>query len=1263
VNDSKYFRQTGFVNTLVLIGLLILSVAIPVTTKLVEQNQENRSSAAIISTCKCSNTAYGDAYSCSKNGGKWTCVFSPTNTPTPTKTPTPTPKLTCGTNCSSCPDRSTCYSKTGCTWNSSGDYCYGIINTPTPTKTPTHFPTKTPTPTPKLTCSTNCSFCPDKSSCYSKTGCTWNSSGDYCYGTINTPTPTKALTITTCASKKGTCLLLGECKADDGNNIGKYNCQNNEICCVIVNKTPTVSSPTVTNKISCTSYVYSDWGECVNGTKSRKVTKLFPDGCTGQPTTTPLINTSCIPNPVACTGYIYKDYGPCINGIKTRSLDKYTPDDCSLTVGKPKNQPELTSICTPSCVTAGGTNCVRSDYECTNDKKGGIISNTSCSGANPTCCHYDTSPTGECVDTYNHAVKYRPGYSFCSLKDYGNYGENNYTGTNRLVTCSNGQFTELECENGCLRGVCLKNKDESCTQNFQCLSSNCGPEGKCLLASDNTRCQKNTDCNSDKCFYGLCIPNGSECDPRYKVSETQFLGCNKYQTCRKDIFGIYKCITVGVCGNASIKDGRKFPITRPPTKDDGLCSGGTPSTVNLIKGSGYTSKTYYSWNCQGTGTALTESIPCTADVSIDTNCDGQPAESTKCAGDIEYVYQCNTQGVWEKISCRDFLHPSKIGDETLCYSNKCQIINEQFLSQNNFCSDTIYNDSYSCKPPLVCDNVINQCTTNDKLTINSNNVKCTSIWYHGSLIYDPESACPQGMSCNRRLGICESISNSKIVPKSLAKGKLCEKDSDCISGFCGEVLPLDSRDNNYQVNRYCNEFDQKTAVDGMNSRLTATAAITLGAMFGPGVVAEVGSLLSSSYVYVTSALTTIATNHKVASYLISNGLTAGRHLLGIAACITDRSSALCEDYMQDNQIDFQNMLAAGVLDDVVPASVVDDLTDQVNNVSKIADSTTDATKLAVKTATETQSAAENIITPLTTSGQLMASQLDNSGIPVTVGGITYIRPSNYLDELKVKYGVENPSNEFLDYYDELRKNIYLTSPMKVSSFNNPSNLQKLWAFEGGVYGDEAITDLFSVERAYVQAKYDLLNPLAYQNEPTLLHEDLINSLTESDIEIISGNEAIKLYDSINGISHNYDEFNKTVGYVLGKNFGNKKVFITDYGLSHPDRIDSFLAHEGSVHLNQGPLLPERLEWEAYLYDSQFTSNYINGVSNITNITNNTNLTSLLSEMSSSIDIEYSDLSQLTKQITEPFYLNPEYTSINATYFMIHDVEKYMPSLP
>jgi uncharacterized protein (TIGR03790 family) len=85
---------------------------------------------------------------------------------------------------------------------------------------------------------------------------------------------------------------------------------------------------------TCT-YVYSDFGPCVNGVKTRTVVSSSPSGCVG----TPQLTEPCTVTPPPTCTYTYSVWGPCVNGVKTRTVVSSTPSGC---VGTP----QLTDVCT-----------------------------------------------------------------------------------------------------------------------------------------------------------------------------------------------------------------------------------------------------------------------------------------------------------------------------------------------------------------------------------------------------------------------------------------------------------------------------------------------------------------------------------------------------------------------------------------------------------------------------------------------------------------------------------------------------------------------------------------------------------------------------------------------------------------------------------------------------------------------------------------------------------------------------------------------------
>jgi hypothetical protein len=81
---------------------------------------------------------------------------------------------------------------------------------------------------------------------------------------------------------------------------------------------------------TCTLFKYSDWSSCQSdGTKTRTVLSSYPTGCTGG---TPSLSESCkyVPpttTPI-CTSFTYSDWGQCINGQQSRSILSRYPANC-----------------------------------------------------------------------------------------------------------------------------------------------------------------------------------------------------------------------------------------------------------------------------------------------------------------------------------------------------------------------------------------------------------------------------------------------------------------------------------------------------------------------------------------------------------------------------------------------------------------------------------------------------------------------------------------------------------------------------------------------------------------------------------------------------------------------------------------------------------------------------------------------------------------------------------------------------------------------
>ncbi len=186
-NFDKFKRSLGLAQIPLIIGLLIMAVAIPVATKLVEQNQDTRNRAAIPLPSPAPNPS----------------------TPVPTQgtvTPIPEEQNACRRAGGWCiPTGSSCVNGTttsslSCYPPAPGKCCIPITstNTPAPTKpvsTNTPLPTKTPglntpvptkpatvltsTPAPTSAPAMTCSWCTNQNQC-AASGCAWKGASSYC---------------------------------------------------------------------------------------------------------------------------------------------------------------------------------------------------------------------------------------------------------------------------------------------------------------------------------------------------------------------------------------------------------------------------------------------------------------------------------------------------------------------------------------------------------------------------------------------------------------------------------------------------------------------------------------------------------------------------------------------------------------------------------------------------------------------------------------------------------------------------------------------------------------------------------------------------------------------------------------------------------------------------------------------------------------------------------------------------------------------------
>lgn len=245
-----------------ILGLFVMAVAIPVATKLVQQNQDTRNKAASV-TCGSSGTisqcgskgGCATGYRCLPNGCSYDPAcggFVPTNTPKPpTATPTVNPPRTC------IPDGG-CRTVGGlpcCNYENPDDTSCGtgikcVHSKPIP---PTSRPTSTPTPTPTCIQDGNCLL----------------SGRNCCSGNMKSD-PLGCTTGTRCGgyscqtdAGSGVCRSTGCLNTETDK--GQSNCASGRCCIPKPTATPTVKPSCSNNGVTCSINSQCCSNHCVTG--------------------------------------------------------------------------------------------------------------------------------------------------------------------------------------------------------------------------------------------------------------------------------------------------------------------------------------------------------------------------------------------------------------------------------------------------------------------------------------------------------------------------------------------------------------------------------------------------------------------------------------------------------------------------------------------------------------------------------------------------------------------------------------------------------------------------------------------------------------------------------------------------------------------------------------------------------------------------------------------------------------------------------------
>jgi len=791
--------------------------------------------------------------------------------------------------------------------------------------------------------------------------------------------------------------------------------------------------------------------------------------------------------------------------------------------------------------------------------------------------------TAEVVVTVN--TKLSTLTSICSDTNCGNCG-----------TVSN--CTAAGCKWDYSGNYCVKKTASTATSISTCSSSNCGG------CTTFLECIKTKGCGFDK----GCVPAYWLCGD--DIWSDYYVNGEKKRSIKCDSGGCNQ--TTGECNQSTLgttKECKKFQnifITEwwLETKDaQGKKISSERCKENCVNGACVKSKpTCASLGgecqnlslCEKSGGKAVESSDCgdrndsAAPICCqptNLNCDGEPLGSQKCLS-IGAVLKCTPTG-WDQVDC-----DSTSGH--YCLTNRCERVTPP-KKENDSCLPGIV--GYECPQSTSCFNF--KCISNLELKrIKSDEIKCKSVSYGLASIYDPETACPEGWSCNQRSEICEKLEINIKKPA----GALCKSDLECASTYC---QPVTADPNNPS---FCSDISQKEYVDKGN----VNAAIIGGVIMAPAVVAggvaAAPAVTSAYYSLGSLAMTkmaTLAAGGGVAGkiYQILNTADSvvdmGEMIYGLAICKDNPGSAKCLE------------IQARLSNPVIYNSLVDEAVELTQQAGmkigrifgkageEIVEVGVDLTsKAAAKAMTADElGAVTGVVEPLTDSGKLLVKQLENGGELINVGGVTFVGPGRV--DIFDKYGVNFDPNKPTVSYSLLSGEIASRNPSR--RIHDVSDLyadnKRFWAYQTGMELDltddnlDLIADYIAVEQAKIASQYEI--PESF---------DLWRS---------SGEEKTRLMKSIYPEVKKVDNFEELDKYLFmgvngkisfGDIFKNNSGATSFVASSYPNTIfinpntvslgysESIYSHE-ALHLlqlrNYPGLVFEKREFEAYLYADFF----------------------------------------------------------------------------
>ncbi|MDD5147996.1 MAG: hypothetical protein PHH08_00855 [Candidatus ainarchaeum sp.] len=269
---------------------------------------------------------------------------------------------------------------------------------------------------------------------------------------------------------------------------------------------------------TCTSFTYSNWGACSNGTQTRNILFSTPNGCTGG---NPILSQTCSPACTetswtpdscticngtsftqtsncettrtstgtktctqTCTSFTYSNWGACNNGTQTRNILSQTPTGCT------GGNPILNQACTPAQETCGAysgyplgekPNCLYGANHNTGQAKAAgtkiiatILQGNNCPELQCTCQGTTTHPA-------------QAGWE-CTISQ-------------TAQACTSFNYSDWSaCTNGIQTRTILSSSPAGCTNGNPTLAQTCTTTGTCTTKINGTTIRTTTATGTTNCY-------------------------------------------------------------------------------------------------------------------------------------------------------------------------------------------------------------------------------------------------------------------------------------------------------------------------------------------------------------------------------------------------------------------------------------------------------------------------------------------------------------------------------------------------------------------------------------------------------------------------------------------------------------------------------------------------------------------------------------------------------------------------------------------